>query len=267
MEFVGYTASIVMGITLGLMGGGGSILTVPILVYLFALSPTIATGYSLFVVGTTALIGSMMYIRKGEIDFRTGFAFAIPSIIGVNAARGVIIPQIPAIVAQVGAFILTKEILVMITFAALMVAASYSMIKKRNDRKPMEAHPILRVGIIGLQGLAVGMIAGFVGAGGGFLIIPALVFMAGLTMRIAVGTSLLIIAFQSLLGFAGDISRGLRVDWLLLGAVTAFAVMGIMGGTAVAHKIKEQKLKTAFGWFVLIMGFTILIEQLSHLSA
>lgn len=267
MEYVGYIASIAMGITLGLMGGGGSILTVPILVYLFALSPMVATGYSLFVVGITALIGSIMYIRKGDVDFRAGFAFALPSVIGVNISRGVIIPQIPAVVAQLGNLILTKEVLVMATFAILMLAASYSMIQKKNARSPMQTRPLIRIALVGIQGLIVGMIAGFVGAGGGFLIIPALVFMAGLTMRIAVGTSLMIIAFQSLLGFAGDVSRGLTIDWSLLGGVAAFAVVGIVVGSSVAHKIKEQKLKTAFGWFVLIIGATILLEQLSHLSS
>lgn len=266
MEYIGYIASFAMGIILGLMGGGGSILTVPILVYLFTLSPMIATGYSLFVVGNTALIGSLMYIRKGDVDFQAGIAFAVPSMIGVNLSRGIILPQIPAIVAQIGTFTLTKEILVMVTFATLMIAASYSMIRKKKDQKSLKIHPALRVGLIGMQGLVVGVIAGFVGAGGGFLIVPALVFMAGLNMRHAVGTSLMIIAFQSLVGFAGDISRGQAFDWYLLGAVSACAVAGIIVGSMFAHKIKEQKLKAAFGWFVLIMGITILTEQLSRLS-
>lgn len=267
MEYIGYIASITMGIILGLMGGGGSILTVPILVYLFALSPMIATGYSLFVVGTTALIGSIMYIRKGDVDFRAGFAFALPSVIGVNISRGIIIPQIPAVVAQVGNFTLTKEILMMLAFATLMVAASYSMIQMKGERRPIAARPLLRIALIGTQGLIVGMIAGFVGAGGGFLIIPALVFMIGLTMKVAVGTSLMIIAFQSLLGFAGDISRGLIIDWSLLITVAVFAIIGIVMGSAIAHRIKEQKLKAAFGWLVLVMGITILLEQLFHLSS
>lgn len=266
MEFLGFAASIAMGVTLGLMGGGGSILTVPILVYLFALSPMVATGYSLFIVGLTALIGSFMYIRTGDVDLRTGLAFALPSVIGVNLSRGWVIPQIPSVIAQVGSFALTKEILVMLTFAFLMVGASYSMIKKKTDQKPMQARPDLRFALIALQGLIVGAVAGFVGAGGGFLIIPALVFLAGLSMRIAVGTSLMIIAFQSLLGFAGDVSRGLEIDWSLLGGVATFAAFGIMMGSAFAHKIKEQKLKSAFGWFVLVMGITILAEQIRHLS-
>ncbi len=266
MELVGFIASLAMGITLGLLGGGGSILTVPIMVYLFALSPTISTGYSLFVVGTTALLGSIIYIRKGEVDFQAGLAFALLSVIGVNVSRGLIIPNIPLVVAHFGSFSLTKDILVMITFATLMVVASYSMIKKKNDRMPMKAHPAVRIALIAFVGLAVGTTAGFVGAGGGFLIIPSLVFVAGLSMRIAVGTSLMIIALQSLLGFVGDVFRGLLVNWSLLGTVSTFAIIGILIGSAVAHKIKEQKLKTAFGWFVLVMGITILLEQLRHLT-
>ncbi len=266
METLGFMASFVMGIILGLMGGGGSILTVPIMVYLFGFPPTVATGNSLFVVGLTALIGSILYIRKGDVDFKTGLSFAIPSVIGVNVSRGLIIPKIPEIIISFNGFTLTKEILIMATFAALMIAASYSMIKKKRERKPMEAHPLMRVALTAFEGLVVGLIAGFVGAGGGFLIIPALVLLAGLSMRVAIGTSLMIIALQSLLGFAGDIARGTSVDWPQLGIIATIAVLGIIVGSAVAHKINEQVLKTAFGWFVLIMGFTILVEQFRHFS-
>ncbi|MGE0631948.1 MAG: sulfite exporter TauE/SafE family protein [Pseudobdellovibrionaceae bacterium] len=266
MEALGYIASFAMGITLGLMGGGGSILTVPIMVYLFSISPTVATGYSLFVVGMTALIGSVMYIRKGDIDIKVGLAFAIPSVIGVTASRGLIIPKIPEVILDTSGLTLTKEILIMATFAVLMIAASYSMIKKKNERKPMEAPPLIRVVLIALEGFVIGLIAGFVGAGGGFLIIPALVLLAGLSMRVAIGTSLMIIAAQSLLGFVGDVSRGIIVDWTLLGVVASIAAIGIVIGSAIAHKIKESNLKTAFGWFVLIMGAFILIEQLRHIS-
>lgn len=266
METLGFIASFVMGIILGLMGGGGSILTVPIMVYLFGFSPTVATGNSLFVVGLTALIGSALYIRKGDVDFKTGLSFAIPSVIGVNVSRGLIIPKIPETIVSFNGFVLTKEILIMATFAALMIAASYSMIKKKSERKPMEAHPVMRVALVVLEGLVVGLIAGFVGAGGGFLIIPALVLLAGLSMRVAIGTSLMIIALQSLLGFAGDVSRGIAIDWSLLVKVATIAAIGIVVGSAVAHKIKEQQLKTAFGWFVLVMGFSIFVEQFRHLS-
>lgn len=266
MEGLGLSASFAMGIILGLMGGGGSILTVPILVYLFAMPPTIATGHSLFVVGVTALIGSLLAMRRSEIDFRAGLAFAVPSVIGVNFSRGLILPRIPAVLAQAGGFTLTKEVLVMAAFAILMVAASFSMLRKGNERRSLTASAPARFALIAVSGLIVGMIAGFVGAGGGFLTIPALVIMAGLPMRVAVGTSLMIIAVQSLLGFAGDVLRGLPVEWSLLGTIAAFAVVGIVAGSAISHRIKERKLKSAFGWFVLVMGIAILFEQLRHFS-
>lgn len=266
MEFLGYLASFVMGITLGVWGGGGSILTVPIMVYLFGLSPTLATGHSLFVVGLTALIGSSMNIRKGNIDFKTGFIFAIPSLVGVNVSRGIIIPMIPDTIVNLSGFNLTKEILIMGTFAALMIAASYSMIKGKKETRPKEHSKMARIALITLQGLFVGLIAGFVGAGGGFLILPALVLLVGLTMRVAVGTSLMVIAIQSLLGFAGDLSRGSAVDWSLLATVSIIAAVGIVVGSVASHKIKEQHLKTTFGWFVLFLGFAILLEQFYYLS-
>jgi uncharacterized membrane protein YfcA len=266
MEALGFIASFAMGITLGIMGGGGSIMTVPILVYLLNQPPTTATGYSLFVVGVTALIGSAMYIRRGDVDFKTWLTFAVPSIVGVNVARGIVIPAIPETLAQAGGFILTKEILIMTAFAALMILASYSMIRKRAVPQPADMNPRRRLIQIGSKGFLVGIVAGFVGAGGGFLIIPALVLMAGLTMRVAVGTSLMIIALQSLLGFAGDLARGISPDWTLLVTVAAIATAGIAAGSALAHKIKEQRLKTAFGWFVLAMGTSILLEQFRHLS-
>jgi uncharacterized membrane protein YfcA len=265
MEVLGYIASLAMGILLGVMGGGGSILTVPILVYMIGLSPTVATGYSLFVVGVTAMVGSAMYIRKGDIDFKVGLLFAVPSVLGVNVSRGLIIPFLPDVILDLGTFALTKEILVMSTFAGLMIAASYSMIKKRSPKKPPSGAPLSQSVLILLQGLMVGLIAGFVGAGGGFLIIPALVNFAGLPMRVAIGTSLMIIAMQSLFGFAGDVSRGASVDWSLLSIVASIAMLGIVLGSMLANKINDQKLKTAFGWFILLMGSTILLTQLAKM--
>lgn len=267
MALLGYLASFAMGIILGLMGGGGSILTVPIMVYLFGLAPLTATGSSLLVVGLTALVGSFIYIRKGEIDFGTGLFFVIPSIVGVNLSRGLILPSIPDHIASIQNFILTKEILIMVTFALLMISASYSMIKKKTQSQKIATTASVRFASISFLGLIVGMIAGFVGAGGGFLIIPALVLVAGLSMRVAVGTSLLIIALQSLFGFAGDVFRGLNFEWSLLSIVAIISIVGILVGSTFAHKIKEQKLKTAFGWFVLFMGLLILSEQIHRLSA
>jgi uncharacterized membrane protein YfcA len=183
----------------------------------------------------------------------------------VNVARGLIVPAIPEVVANFSGFVLTKDILVMTTFAILMVAASYSMIRKRKVGTKSTLSPSVQMPLIVFEGMIVGLIAGFVGAGGGFLIVPALVLLAGLSMRIAVGTSLMIIAFQSLLGFAGDLSRGAIIDWTFLGTIAVMAAVGIVVGSAVAHKINEQKLKVSFGWFVLVMGAAILVEQVRHL--
>jgi uncharacterized membrane protein YfcA len=266
MELLGYAASFVMGLGLGLMGGGGSILTVPIMVYLFGLTPTIATGYSLFVVGITAMMGSALYLRKGEVQLKLGLLFAVPSIVGVNISRGVIIPNIPDIILELNGFALTKEILIMATFAALMIVASYPMIKGPETKKSSDVQSSSRVALVAFYGLIVGIIAGFVGAGGGFMIIPALVLLAGLKMRLAVGTSLMIIALQSLFGFAGDVSRGMAVDWTLLTLVAALAIAGVFLGSVVSKKVQEHKLKTGFGWFVLLTGSVILIEQLVHFS-
>lgn len=263
MEPFGYIASFLMGITLGVLGGGGAILTVPIMVYLFSFSPIVATGYSLFVVGLTALVGSLMYIRKGYINFKIGFSFAIPSMIGVNIARGLIIPAIPDIIFSVNDFTVTKEILIMVTFAILIITASFSMLKKRGEPKSVTSISTLQTSILAIGGLTVGLIAGFVGAGGGFLIIPALIFFARQPMRVAVGTSLMIIAIQSLFGFSGDVYRGLDVHWSFLISVAVIAIAGILLGTRVANKFNEQKLIKIFGWFVLLLGTIILIEQLS----
>ncbi len=266
MEIIGYLASFAMGITLGLLGGGGSILTVPIMVYLFGLLPSLATAHSLFVVGVTALAGFLMAHRQGNIDFKTGFTFAIPSVIGVNVSRGFVLPILPQEIFSGPSFNLTKEILIMSTFAILMTTASLSMIRKKVQNQKLSAPQSEQKIFLAIQGLIVGLIAGFVGAGGGFLIVPALVIWAGLPMRLAVGTSLMVITLQSLLGFAGDYFRGTTFDFHLLATVSIIAVAGIVIGSNFSKKIQEQKLKTSFGWFVLLFGTFIFFEQIRQMK-
>lgn len=265
MDIVGLIASFLMGTTLGILGGGGSILTVPILVYLFKITPAVATGYSLLIVGISSLMGGLVHIKKGNVNLGVAFLFALPSLVGVNVSRGLLLPNIPEVIADLGFLVLTKDIVVMISFAAIMVAASYTMIKSKAYKPRLEATSGTKPSRMILQGLIVGIIAGFVGAGGGFLILPSLVLLAGLSMRAAVGTSLVIIAFQSLLGFLGDVLRGYAMDWNLLLLVASFAVAGIFLGSVISSKFDEQKLKTAFGWFVLIMGISIILEQIKNL--
>lgn len=259
MEYIGYFASILIGITLGLIGGGGSILTIPILVYLFQVNPKLATTYSLFIVGLTASIGAVSHYRMGNIKLKSAALFAIPSLITIILVRKIILPLVPEIIFSSNSFILTKDIFIMAFFAILMIAASYSMIKKSKDVAISALTSPLKVTIIGAL---VGIITGFLGAGGGFLIIPALLFFTGITMKQAVGTSLLIIAFNSLFGFLGDIVNGVVIDYTFLFTIAAFASMGIFIGTMLSKKIDGTKLKPSFGWFILVMGIYIITNEL-----
>jgi uncharacterized membrane protein YfcA len=265
MEIFGYISSIIIGISLGLIGGGGSILTVPVLVYLFGVEPMMATAYSLFIVGTSSLVGAFPKYKAGLINIKTAVVFGIPSIIAVFATRKFIVPAIPQEVFQIGEFVVTKSILMMILFAVLMVAASVSMIreKKSKDQKSEEGEQKFNYPMIIIEGTVVGVLTGLVGAGGGFLIIPALVMLSKLPMKMAVGTSLLIIAAKSLIGFLGDLStHASNMDWKLLLIVTSLAIAGIFVGNTLSKKIDGNKLKKGFGWFVLIMGIYIIINEL-----
>lgn len=266
MELIGYIASILMGLSLGMIGGGGSILTVPILVYLFSIDPVLATAYSLFIVGLTALVGGVFYLKRGEVDLKTGFIFAIPSFIGVYLTRAFVVPSLPDPVFTLGAVAVPKPLLIMFVFAVLMVLASVSMIRSKSTvRQKTEMAASTRFLLIGIEGLLVGGVTGLVGAGGGFLIIPALVLLVGLPMKLAVGTSLFIIAAKSLIGFIGDIQHQVSIDWTLLFSISGIAIGGLFVGMALSKKVSEKILKTGFGWFVLFMGALILMDQVRHL--
>lgn len=261
MEYLGYLLSILIGISLGLIGGGGSILTVPVLVYVMGVEPVLSTAYSLFIVGLTALVGSVTYGRKGLLDYKTALIFGIPSIVAVYATRKFLVPVIPDPVFQLAGMPIAKNLFIMVLFAVLMVAASFSMIRsKKNVGEAEKQEKRYNYPLIFAEGMVVGALTGLVGAGGGFLIIPALVLLAGLPMKEAVGTSLLIIGAKSLLGFLGDIGHQ-SIDWMFLLLFSAFAVAGIFVGTALSKHISGDKLKPAFGWFVLAMGIYILGKE------
>ena len=262
MEYIGYFASILIGVALGLIGGGGSILTVPVLVYLFAVEPVLATAYSLFIVGLTSAVGSVNYFKKGLVNIKTAIVFGIPSIIAVFSTRAFIVPAIPQELFSTAHFTLTKDLFLMLLFAVIMVLASYTMIKK--DKKATLELPTeqkFNYPMILIEGTLVGIITGLVGAGGGFLIIPALVILSKLPMKEAVGTSLVIIAAKSLIGFFGEGGETV-IDWKFLFTISAFAIIGIFIGTALSKKIDGAKLKPVFGWFVLIMGIYIITKEL-----
>lgn len=259
MEYFGYLASVIIGISLGLLGGGGSILTVPILVYLFKIDPENATSYSLFIVGITAMFGTFRHYSLGNLKISSALYFAVPSLVSLLLVRKVLLPKIPDSLTTIGNFELTKNILIMVVFAILMIAASIAMIRKTPTPTTPTAINFVRLGFIGFL---VGFITGFLGAGGGFLIIPALLFFANLPMKEAVGTSLFIIFINSLIGFAGDMIGGIVINYQLLFTITAIAIIGMLIGTQLSKKIDGSKLKPLFGWFVLVMGIYIIAREI-----
>ena len=259
---IGFASAILIGVSLGLIGGGGSILTVPVLVYILGVNPVLATAYSLFVVGSTSLVGAATYMKKGLVNYKTALVFAIPSFIAVFLTRKFLVPALPDPLFTVGEAIITKNIGIMVFFALIMLAASYSMITAKKCVDCDEDEPVVfNFPMIALEGSVVGVITGIVGAGGGFLIIPALVLLAKLPMKMAVGTSLVIIAAKSLIGFLGDLSTQ-TIDWPLLIMFTGLSIVGIFIGSALSKKINERALKTGFGWFVLAMGIYIITKEL-----
>ncbi len=264
MEILAFVFAAAIGISLGLIGAGGSILTVPVLVYLAHVEPVLATGYSLFVVGSTAFVGGIQNAAKKLVDFKTAFLFGIPSILAVYATRAWIMPAIPMQFDILGMG-LSKGTALLILFAGLMVATSVSMI--RSSRRTKELVEIgsqphtHHFGLVLLEGIGVGMLTGLVGAGGGFLIIPALVLLAGLEMKMAVGTSLFIIAMKSLIGFTGDLQVGTAIDWPFLLGFTGSSIVGIFIGSWLVRYVHGARLKTAFGWFVLVMGIYMILRE------
>lgn len=261
-QILGYIGALFIGIVLGLIGGGGSILTVPILVYLLFVNPVTATAYSLFVVGVSSLVGAVRNIQKGLVDFRTAIVFAIPAFIAVYTTRKYLVPAIPDELFSVGDFMVTKNIGIMLFFAFVMLVASVSMIRNKREDNGVNSEVAYNYPFIIVEGVLVGVVTGIVGAGGGFLIIPALVLLAKLPMKKAVATSLLIIAIKSLIGFIGDVEN-LAIDWPFLLIFTGISVVGIFLGIYLSNFIEGKKLKKGFGWFVLIMGVYIIYKELT----
>ena len=260
MEWLGYILSVIIGVILGLIGGGGSILAIPILVYLFHIEPVMASAYSLFIVGMTSLIGAIPKYRDHLVNLRTGLVFGIPSIISIFITRKWIVPAIPDTIAMIGEFNFSKRLLLLVLFALLMITAAVTMIRG-GTRFTHDDHRN-RTYILIAEGTLIGFLTGLVGAGGGFLIIPALVLLTGLPFKTAVGTSLFIIAANSLVGFIGDVLN-YPIEWRFLLEITVLAVAGIFVGNLANDYVSPVKLRRIFGWFVLATGIAIIVRELS----
>lgn len=263
---LGWIGALSMGGVLGILGAGGSILTVPILVYGFGMDPVSASAQSLFIVGTTAALGAVLAARKQLVRFQVALLFAAPAMTAVVLVRKIVVAKLPPTLLEWGPVTLTKGAFVMIVFAILMLAAARAMLRPSRPRPEPASH---FHGLSGAklalqqaaQGVGVGALTGLVGAGGGFLIIPALVHFARLNMKEAVGTSLLVIAINSLVGFAGDVGRT-TIHWDILLPFAALAFAGMLAGRKFTHGVSNERLKPAFGWFVLAIGSAILLKEL-----
>lgn len=240
--------AILIGVSLGLLGGGGSILTVPILTYVAGLPPKEAIAASLFVVGTTSAVSAISHARAGRVQWRTGLIFGAAGMVGAFGG-GILGGYIPGTV-------------LMIAFALMMLATSIAMLRGRRTARTEESTPgtLPPVKIV-LEGLAVGLATGLVGAGGGFLVVPALALLGGLPMPVAVGTSLLVIALKSFAGLAGYLTT-VSLDWVLIGGVTLAAIAGSLVGARLVGRIPEAALRTGFGIFVLVIGTVVLAQEL-----
>jgi uncharacterized membrane protein YfcA len=261
-EILGYLGALFIGIILGITGGGGSIVTVPILVYLISLNPIIATAYSLFIVGTTAAFGTIQNFKKNLVVPKTALQFAIPSLIGVYLTRKFIVPNLPDTLLYFGSLKLTKETFLMLLFATVMFLAAYSMLKTKKEVENIKVN-IKNKYVVFLQLFFVGILIGLIGAGGGFLIIPALIQLAKLPIKKAIGTSLFIITINSLVGFLGDVQNSI-IDWSFLLTFTAISVIGIFIGLYIQQFINEKYLKKLFGIFVLVMSVVIFYKEFFH---
>ena len=261
MPVLGYFAAAFIGLSLGLIGGGGSILTIPVLVYLFGLSPVLATGYSLFIVGSTSLAGAIKNYTKGQVSISTAAYFGSASIVTVFITRKFLIGLIPEHLFTIANIEVTKSLATMVLFAMLMILAATKMIlDKHVDEQNKSASSPQLFSIIFI-GIGIGLVTGLLGAGGGFLIIPVLVFVFHLPMKKAIGTSLFIISLNSLIGFLGDVMNE-KMNWQLLLTVSAISIAGVFLGAKLNEKIDGVTLRKSFGWFILAVGIYIITKEL-----
>ncbi|MEZ5014161.1 MAG: sulfite exporter TauE/SafE family protein [Chitinophagales bacterium] len=265
MEIVGYFSALLIGFALAVFGAGGSILTIPILIYLFGYAPLPATTYAFIIVGFTAAIGTLQNIRQRNVYLRPAIFFAFPSVLSIFLVRNVILPNIPEQVGHIGNITLTKDLIVLAVFSVIMAVAGFKMIRSRHGEDAPQGDGGMHPFMLMLLGAMVGFVLGFAGVGGGFLITPALVMFAKLPIRRAIGTSLLIISLNSFVGFFSSLQMHADIDWAFIAIFIALTALGIFLGNLLSGRIRSSQLQGAFGWFLFAFGIFMIVSEIMDL--
>lgn len=251
MTIVLYVIALLIGTSLGLIGAGGAIVAVPAFVYLGKIPATTASGYALFVIAIATLVGAAQYIRKGLVDWRSVLAFGATTLTSIAAVRKFVMPLLPSDI----------DTILMLAFAGVLTAAGTAML--RSQPKPHQGEPP-HIARLTLLGLGIGILSGFLGVGGGFLMTPALVLWANLDMKKAVGTSLVLISSNGIAGALADLSTNANYDWPFLLTFTGLTTVGVFIGTVLSHRIDGERLKKGFGYFVITLGIAVLLRELLY---
>ena len=260
-HILGYAGAMATGFVLGLLGGGGALLSIPVLVYLFKIEASVATGYSLFLVAITASIGAVQNIREKFIDYTAALYYGIPSVITVFVVRRFVMPSLPKVFFHINGYAVDKNHFILFVLCLVMFIAAYKMISSANtntDDTPHETNHFK----LAFYAIFIGAFLGLVGVGGGFLMVPALIYFANVSPKKAIGTSLLLVAINSFIGFAGDVSSSTSIDWKFLCIFSLFSITGVILGNYAATLIHNNKLKVYFGWFILVVAILMVVKEL-----
>lgn len=257
---IGYILAIIIGLSMGIMGSGGSIMTLPIFVYLFHIDPSHALVYSLFTIGVTALLGSINHIKNKQIDYRSTFLFIIPSLLFIYLTKQLILPYIPT-TFHFGKTDINSSQIIMFLFAFVILSSSYAMINMNHESFSKNKLSYFK---IMLTGAFIGLLTSLFGAGGGFIIVPALVVLLGNSIHQATSTSLFIIAINSIFGFLTNYIHFYDVNWTTLIIFTVITLIGLIIGIQIKPKLNSQKMKISFGYILGIIGFSIATIEMMH---
>lgn len=260
IAILGYIGAILTGLVLGLLGGGGAAVSIPILVYAFNVPPSLATGYSLLIVGFTALLGTVQNLRQGLVRYKALVRCGLPALISIYIMRRFLIHSIPATFFTLYGFKLTKDTFILLLLAFFMAMVARNMISAaKPDKKEVKQTPYISVLF---QSIFIGLFTGMVGAGGGFLLIPLLLASEPMEFRNATATSLTLVTLNSFIGFAGDVQSNIVINWPFLLSFLGCSIAGVIIGIRIAHRIDNKKLRQIFGYAMMGIAIFIVIKEL-----